>query len=135
MFQKGRSLGFIWDPQIYFSKHCFTTVIIIEGHHERGVYLYPKATGLLQPQPRRPQPTLVLVALYLVGHLRCFKHHVCVCAGGFWTTTFSASYRTSNGYIFLPVSHHTCTSTAISLLICQICTLYVENCLKKELRF
>lgn len=70
--------------------------------------------------------TLAAAVLTFVDHCGqpnwtwCIKHHVCV--WWVWTATFSASYSSSNGYLFLIISHYTCTSTVTSLPVCNVCT-------------
>lgn len=107
---KGRSSGFIWDPTKYFAIHYFSTCIIIEGFHEEkhvhcghSEWKWPFLDCCREP-----------------GWTSEMHQTSCMCAGaGMPDSVLHKS--TSNVYLFLPISHHTCTSTATSLLICNMC--------------
>lgn len=117
LFIKGRGLG---STQIFSAIHYFSTFIIYEGYHEKGsictVYCSLSHIGCSSDLCRSLRGNLI-------GLLRCIKHHVWV--WWVWTATFSASYSSSHGYLFLLISYYTCTSTAS--IIVMFVPLFVGN--------
>lgn len=113
MFVKGWVLRF---TEIFYNTLLFSCC-----HFLRGVSVSASHGYKLTASSSTLTAVFLVFAKNLHGLWRCIKHQcVCLCVRG---GLFGLPDSVLHVYLLLPVSYHTCTSTATCVLPCNICII------------